>query len=532
MTRLTIILAVLFSFFLTAPSSTSAVPIGSKKINKIYYVDSENGNNSNNGTNANSAWKTISKVNATNFLAGDYILFKRGGTWYETLQMTSNGTTAKPIVYGAYGEMSQPDPVFDAQLTRNNCVYLYGKNNITVQNIRMQNAAGNGAIRIMYATNVKVQGCSFYVTSHGGVFIENSTNCLITGNNITTPSYDLDKQTDGIYSQRNSGNIYENNHIVITNPNAAGHIDGIQSYIDHNLTIRGNYIFQDNPKTNSQGIYVTTGTGVHTFFNNVVFCPNAVASTMGFKNFTAGTATLRAYHNTLVGKGANILAITGDPAPVVKNNIFVALSPSHGIIRVDSTCINPSNISYNIYKNGGSTISVTYKGQNISFAQWKALGFEPEGMFADPQLESDFKLKPSSPAINKGVEIGSSFAYDKAGVYRPQQLVVDIGAYESFYKAKGDGEENISPLTFELAQNYPNPFNPVTTIRYTLPEASFVSLKIFDVLGNEVAALTEGTQPAGSFETTFDGNGLASGTYIYRLTANSFVETRKMILLK
>jgi hypothetical protein len=73
MLKLTIILAVLFSFFITAPSSTSAVPIGSKKVNQIYYVDSQNGNNANNGRSVNSAWKTISKVNATNFLAGDYI---------------------------------------------------------------------------------------------------------------------------------------------------------------------------------------------------------------------------------------------------------------------------------------------------------------------------------------------------------------------------------------------------------------------------------------------------------------------------
>ncbi len=88
------------------------------------------------------------------------------------------------------------------------------------------------------------------------------------------------------------------------------------------------------------------------------------------------------------------------------------------------------------------------------------------------------------------------------------------------------------PKVFNLAQNFPNPFNPTTVVTYQLPVASNVELTIFDVLGQEVARLVHGRKPAGSHQATFDASGLASGIYIYRLTAGSFVQSRKMVLLK
>jgi len=85
---------------------------------------------------------------------------------------------------------------------------------------------------------------------------------------------------------------------------------------------------------------------------------------------------------------------------------------------------------------------------------------------------------------------------------------------------------------FKLEQNYPNPFNPSTTIRYTIKERSLVSLKIFDVLGNELVTLVNEVRPAGSYSFTFNSDELTSGVYFYKLSAGSFNETKKMILLK
>jgi photosystem II stability/assembly factor-like uncharacterized protein len=85
---------------------------------------------------------------------------------------------------------------------------------------------------------------------------------------------------------------------------------------------------------------------------------------------------------------------------------------------------------------------------------------------------------------------------------------------------------------FHLEQNYPNPFNPSTTINFQVPNASFVNLKVYDVLGDEVAALVKEEKPSGNYEINFNASQLSSGIYFYKLQAGSFVETKKMILLR
>jgi hypothetical protein len=83
-----------------------------------------------------------------------------------------------------------------------------------------------------------------------------------------------------------------------------------------------------------------------------------------------------------------------------------------------------------------------------------------------------------------------------------------------------------------LTQNYPNPFNPKTTINYQIPESGFVSIKIFDVLGNEIASLINEEKPVGTYQIEFKADGLPSGVYFYQLKAGDFFETKKMVLLK
>jgi len=85
---------------------------------------------------------------------------------------------------------------------------------------------------------------------------------------------------------------------------------------------------------------------------------------------------------------------------------------------------------------------------------------------------------------------------------------------------------------FVLDQNYPNPFNPSTAIRYGLPHKSAVQLAIFNTLGQQVATVVQGEQEAGFHEVRFDASGLAGGVYFYRLQAGTYVETRKLLLLR
>jgi len=88
------------------------------------------------------------------------------------------------------------------------------------------------------------------------------------------------------------------------------------------------------------------------------------------------------------------------------------------------------------------------------------------------------------------------------------------------------------PKSFVLKQNYPNPFNPTTTIRYTTPKSSTVSLKIINLIGQEITSLVHETQPAGEYEVQWNAGNLPSGVYICRFQAGEFVETKKLLLIK
>ncbi len=93
-------------------------------------------------------------------------------------------------------------------------------------------------------------------------------------------------------------------------------------------------------------------------------------------------------------------------------------------------------------------------------------------------------------------------------------------------------EDIVVPKEFSLEQNYPNPFNPSTKIKYTIASEGFVTLKVYDVLGNEITALINSKQDAGSYTVDFDASKLNSGVYFYRIETKSFDETKKMLLMK
>jgi hypothetical protein len=115
-------------------------------------------------------------------------------------------------------------------------------------------------------------------------------------------------------------------------------------------------------------------------------------------------------------------------------------------------------------------------------------------------------------------------------------VTLDANAVSSGPAAVTAAENGLAPQEFKLFQNYPNPFNPSTSIQYSLEKAVQVSLKIYNVLGNEVVTLVQGHQEAGSYTVPFGtGNGtfgLPSGVYFYRLETGSFVSTKKLVLVK
>ncbi len=91
---------------------------------------------------------------------------------------------------------------------------------------------------------------------------------------------------------------------------------------------------------------------------------------------------------------------------------------------------------------------------------------------------------------------------------------------------------NGTPAEFYLGQNFPNPFNPSTTIKYSTPQTQFVSIKIFNILGKEIASLVNEEKKPGNYTINFDGSNYPSGIYLYRIQAGSFIDTKKLILIK
>jgi hypothetical protein len=94
------------------------------------------------------------------------------------------------------------------------------------------------------------------------------------------------------------------------------------------------------------------------------------------------------------------------------------------------------------------------------------------------------------------------------------------------------GNHNQNPILYKLYDNYPNPFNPSTMLRYSVPEETYTVLKIYNSIGREVITLVNETKPAGIYSVEFSATDLASGTYYYTLQAGSFIETKKMLLIK
>jgi hypothetical protein len=130
----------------------------------------------------------------------------------------------------------------------------------------------------------------------------------------------------------------------------------------------------------------------------------------------------------------------------------------------------------------------------------------------------------------------------EAQAYAYTDKNVESGSYS--YRLKQidlDGSFNFSkivevevkvPNKFELSQNYPNPFNPATTIKYEIAKETNVTLKIYDVIGNEVATLVNETKPAGTYQVIFDASNLSNGVYLYKIQAGNFTATKKLILMK
>ncbi len=196
-----------------------------------------------------------------------------------------------------------------------------------------------------------------------------------------------------------------------------------------------------------------------------------------------------------------IVALTVDAAVLPVELVeFVGRKTSDGVLLSWKTASEQNNSGFEVQRRGASSEA------------WQVLGFvRGNGTTTEAQSYS-FIDRTASGVVQyrlKQIDFDGQFEYSNV-------IEVDAGV----------------PKQFALEQNYPNPFNPTTMIRYELPLASAVSLKVYDVLGREVATLVNERQEAGAYSIPFNATALSSGIYFYRLQAGNFVATKKMMLVK
>ncbi len=180
-------------------------------------------------------------------------------------------------------------------------------------------------------------------------------------------------------------------------------------------------------------------------------------------------------------------------------------------------------------------------------ARWLMLGVVVMLIFGG-EVYAQQRSSSEGPAVSYLSVDGSSSQVLRSGIYEIVSLVGQpvVGRLSSrsggIWRLQGKlnaAQELASlsqalevPTDFALEANYPNPFNPETTIRFALPVASHVVIEVYDVLGREVARLVDGEMGAGHHTVVFEGRGLASGIYIYRMVSGSFEQHRTMLLMK
>jgi hypothetical protein len=199
---------------------------------------------------------------------------------------------------------------------------------------------------------------------------------------------------------------------------------------------------------------------------------------------------------------------------------FVTTHPSYDSVKIVGNAIDDTNFNrYGTYQGGTGGDSVKYLIPTLPNTEYRITA---EVCYQTVKTELVDHIRPiNNGDINRFVSM-----------YDALPNIPFIMKQEVFDIVTGIDYEESVVNKFSLEQNYPNPFNPSTVISYQLPVSSVVTLKVYDLLGNEVVTLVNKEKSVGSYEIEFDAAGLTSGIYFYKLTAGNFTETKKMLLMK
>ncbi len=265
------------------------------------------------------------------------------------------------------------------------------------------------------------------------------------------------------------------------------------------------------------------GSGVFTVHHNMfvrseqLYGSGDTSGDDGIENQDAGGSTDYIYNNTIVGWKSDGMQLggssTGTSKYYIRNNLIAHCKGKDYDIRTTGSYDIDYGLSFN--NNGGNLISTLGTHSVVS-----------DPSFTN-EFEDDFTILSSSPAVDAGLAEPFGFKV----MYLDNGL--DIGAYETGIVVSVEEEINSEiPTGYVLGQNYPNPFNPVTTINFSIPQSTKVTMRVYNVLGQLLGTLVEGEFGAGTYNVKFDGTKLSSGVYFYTLETNDFTSSKKMILVK
>jgi hypothetical protein len=293
----------------------------------------------------------------------------------------------------------------------------------------------------------------------------------------------------------------------------------------NSITVSGTNLFASTEggvflSTNNGTSWIAASTGLtNTYIHNIaVSGTNLFAGTEGgvflsTNNGTSWTDVSVGLTNTIIWT----LAVSGTNLFAGTNGNGVWRRPLDEIIPVELILF---------------TVSVTGNAVTLNWTtatELNNLGFEVQRLVENKSWNAIAFVKGmgTTTAPHKYGCVDNSVSSGKY-FYRLKQIDLD-GSFSFSDVVEVDVS---APTDFALKQNYPNPFNPTTTIDFRIADVRFVSLKVYNVLGNEVATLVNEEKPAGNYTVTFNASSLSSGTYFYKLQTGSFIETKKMILLK
>ena len=404
-----------------------------------YYVDNAV-SSSGDGSSWNKAWKSFANINWSQINPGNTIYISGGTsskTYKEKLVVRASGTLGKQIkitkgVDAGHNGQAIIDGTGISVLgaspgsSHSGIAIAHTYDYITVSNLSFDNW-GYGAIHIQgakydeysyanAAVGIILENNNISVDGRLGVFVVASNNIIIRNTYIHTPNW-VDYQTDGIFSSLNRDNLYENNKIIINNQEPSGHDDCIQSYRDIVLTVKGNYLEQNNKKvSNAQGLWIESSSGAIKVYDNIINLRDARSGALKVYGFT-DASSVEIIGNTVFANHSNVHILVIDfDNPVIKNNIgTVAVACDTNLFGLNtknraSITINPALISNNLLRNPGSiNIATVYGLGSLTQARLEANGINLGGLNVDPQFRNPANkdFTPMNPAVCTASDTGS-----------------------------------------------------------------------------------------------------------------------------